>query len=390
MTSLFSTSRLGVGARRIAVAARLASMAALLSAAALVGNPAAASEAAPEPHRLRVVGGLAGITQHVRFELPFWTRELEQLSGGRLTATVHPFDRSGLRGQDMLQLMRLGVVPFGTALLALVSGDEPELNAVDLPGLNPDLATLKRTVDAYRPHLAGLLRKRYDVELLGIYTYPAQVVYCRRAFTGLADLAGRRVRTSSVSQSEMLERLGATPVIVPFAEIVGSVSRGMVDCAVTGTLSGNEIGLTDVTTHMHAMAISWGLSIFGANSAAWEAMPPDLREVMRKGIAGLEARIWASADQDTVNGIACNAGRMACASGRAARLAIVPVTPEDNAVRQRILRDAVLPRWIERCGPDCADVWDRTLAPLHGIFLGSRPVTAMEGAGRPGVQPVGQ
>jgi TRAP-type C4-dicarboxylate transport system substrate-binding protein len=390
MTSLFSASRLGLGSRLAAAAARLAIMAALVSAAAWIASPAAASEAPPKQHHLRVVGGLAGVTQHVRFEVPFWTRELEQLSGGRLTATVHPFDRSGLRGQDMLQLMRLGVVPFGTALLALVSGDEPELNAVDLPGLNPDLATLKRNVDVYRPHLAGLLRKRYDVELLGIYTYPAQVVYCRRAFTGLADFAGRRVRTSSVSQSEMFERLGATPVIVPFAEMVGSISRGMVDCAVTGTLSGNEIGLTDVTTHMHAMAISWGLSIFAANSAAWDAIPPDLQDVMRRGIAGLEERIWASADQDTENGIACNAGRMACSSGRTARLTIVPVTPEDDAVRQRILKEAVLPRWIERCGPDCADVWDRTLAPLHDVFLGKQRMTGIEGASRPGVQPVGQ
>lgn len=390
MASLFSTSRLGAGARRVAVAARFASAAALISAAAWVANPAVAGDVAPKQHQLRVVGGLAGVTQHVRFELPFWTQELEQLSGGRLTATVHPFDRSGLRGQDMLQLIRLGVVPFGTALLSLVSGDEPELNAVDLPGLNPDIGTLKRTVDAYRPHLARVLQERYDVELLGIYTYPAQVIYCRRPFAGLTDLAGRRVRTSSVSQSEMFERLGATPVIVPFAEMVGSISRGAVDCAVTGTLSGNEIGLTDVTTHMHTMAISWGLSFFGANSAAWDAIPPDLRDVMRQGIAGLEQRIWAAAEQDTDNGIACNAGGMACPSGRAARLAIVPITPEDDAIRQRIVKEAVLPRWIERCGPDCLDVWDRTLAPVHGIFLGKRPVTVSEGAGRPAVKPVGQ
>jgi len=390
MASLSSTSRLGAGARWIAVAVRLASAAALLSAAAWVANPAVAGDVAPEQHQLRVVGGLAGVTQHVRFEIPFWTQELVQLSGGRLTATVHPFDRSGLRGQDMLQLIRLGTVPFGTALLSLVSGDEPELNAVDLPGLNPDIATLKRTVDAYRPHLARVLQERYDVELLGIYTYPAQVIYCRRPFARLADLAGLRVRTSSVSQSEMFERLGAAPVIVPFAEVVGSISRGAVDCAVTGTLSGNEIGLTDVTTHMHTMAISWGLSFFGANSAAWDAIPPDLRDVMRQGIAGLEERIWAAAEQDTDNGIACNAGAMVCPSGRAARLAIVPITPEDDTIRQRIVKEAVLPRWIKRCGPDCADVWDRTLAPVHGIFLGKRPVTVSEGMGRPAVKPVGQ
>lgn len=369
---------------------RLAAKLAVLLAVLGLATTARAGDVAPEPHRLRVVGGLAGVSQHVRFEVPFWTRELEQLSGGRMTATVHPFDRSGLRGQDMLQLMRLGVVPFGTAILGVVSGDEPELNAVDLPGLNPNLATLKRTVGSYRPHLARVLRERYDVELLGIYTYPAQVIFCRQGFRGLGDLAGRRVRTSSVSQSEMFERLGAIPVLVPFAEIVASMSKGTVDCAVTGTLSGNEIGLAEVTTHMHNMAISWGLSVFAANSAAWEALPADLRDVLRQGVASLEERIWAAADLDTELGIACNAGRTVCPNGRVARLTIVPASAEDDAVRRRLLKNAVLPRWVERCGAECATIWNGTLAAVHEIVLDDRAVKVNGRAGRSPEQRLGQ
>ena len=180
-----------------------------------------------------------------------------------------PFDRSGIRGQEMLQLMRLGVVSFGTVLLALAAADEPELNAVDLPLLNPDLATLRETERRWRPRLEELLRERYGVKLLAVYTYPAQVTFCRRPFSGLADLAGRRIRTSSVGQSEMVAALGAIPVVTPFAEIASAIRSGVVECAITGTLSGNAIGLYDVTTHVHAMAITWGISFFGANRTAW-------------------------------------------------------------------------------------------------------------------------
>ena len=158
-----------------------------------------------------------------------------------------PFDRSGIRGQEMLQLMRLGVVPFGTILLALASADEPELNALDLPMLNPDIATLRRTVTLWRPRIETLLRERYGIRLLAVYTYPAQVMFCQQAFTGLGDLAGRRVRVSSVGQSELIEALGATPVVTPFAEIVPAIRGGVVQCAITGTLSGNAIGVHEVT-----------------------------------------------------------------------------------------------------------------------------------------------
>ena len=128
-----------------------------------------------------------------------------------------------------------------------------------------------------------MLREKFGIELLAIYTYPAQVLFCTKPFTGLSDLSGRRVRTSSVGQSEMMTALGAVPALVPFAEIVNATRTGAVDCAITGTLSGNEVGLSNVTSYIYPMAISWGLSFFGANVAAWEALPPDLRALLRRG-----------------------------------------------------------------------------------------------------------
>ena len=49
----------------------------------------------------------------------------------------------------MLNLMRLGVIPFGTALLSQVSNEYPELGTPDIAGLNPDMPTMRRVVAAY-------------------------------------------------------------------------------------------------------------------------------------------------------------------------------------------------------------------------------------------------
>lgn len=344
----------------------------LAATALLLGSLLPAASGAAEPVRIKVVGGLAGVNQFTQHEEPFWTRTIGEISGGRIEATIHPFDRSGLRGQDMLQLMELGVVTFGTALVSVTSGEEPELSAIDLPALNPDIRTLRTSVAAYRSHLRAVLKERYGVELLAVYAYPSQVIYCAKPFRGLDDLAGRRVRTSSVGQSELVSALGGFPVITPFSETAGAVAAGVVDCAITGTLSGYEIGLPEVTTHVHSMAVSWGTSFFGANLAAWEALPPDLQEVVRAGLEGLEARIWEAADQDTARGLACNAGSGACQPKRKASMTIVPVSQADEAKRRRLLAETVLPKWIERCGPACADVWRATLGPALGIELSGR------------------
>lgn len=319
------------------------------------------------PVRLAIVGGLAGVSQYTRLEQPFWESEIGRLSQGRITATIRPLDAGALRGQEMLQLMRLGVVPMGTALLAVVAGDEPELNAIDLPALNPDMATLRQTVARFRDHLAAVLRERYDITLLGVYTYPAQVLFCARPFTGLADLHGRRVRTSSVGQSELVTALGAVAVLLPFNETVPALRDGIADCAITGTLSGYEVGLPAVTTHVHAMALSWGVSIFAANRPYWDSLPADVRATIEQGVGDLERRIWAQAEADTLKGLACNTGRQPCGPPLTRPMTVVPASPEDQQRRRRLLAGTVLPRWIERCGGDCLAAWSRYLQPLHGV-----------------------
>ncbi|WP_338146427.1 TRAP transporter substrate-binding protein [Neoroseomonas alkaliterrae] len=325
-----------------------------------------AQSPAQGPLRLKIVGGLADVSQYVRYEEPFW-RRLEETSGGRLQAEIAPFDRSGIRAQEMLALMRLGVVPFGTALLAIVSTEEPEFNAVDLPIVNPDMASLRRSLALYRPHLEALLAERYDVELLAVYTYPAQVVFCRSPFNGLTDLAGRRIRTSSVGQSEMFAALGARPIVIPFGETLAAIRSGVVECAVTGTLSANAIGLHEVTTHMHSMAITWGLSVFGANKAVWNGMPDWARTLLRAELANLERQIWDAAEVETVQGIACNAGRPTCTGGRRGSMTVVPVSEADQQRRIRLLTETVLPGWVRRCGEPCVEAWNTYLAPTLGV-----------------------
>ena len=322
---------------------------------------------AEEPIRMRIVGGLADVSQYLRYEEPFWREGISRATNGRIVAEIAPFDRSGIRGQEMLSLMRLGVVSFGTALLAVVSTEEPEFNAIDLPAVNPDIAALRRSVAAFRGHLTETLRDRYDVELIGVYVYPAQVVFCRRPFSSLADLSGRRIRTSSVGQSEMFAALGATPVVIPFAEIVSAIRSGVVECAVTGTLSGNDIGLHEVTTHVHSMAITWGLSIFGANLGTWNALPEWARDTIRTEVAKLEADIWDAADRETGEGLACNAGQPSCRNGRRGNMVIVPVSETDEQRRRQLLTDSILPGWVRRCGTECVDAWNKTLAPVLGI-----------------------
>jgi TRAP-type C4-dicarboxylate transport system substrate-binding protein len=320
-----------------------------------------------EPLKLRVVGGLAGLNQYTRNEAPFWTTQLKQLSGGKYTAEIVPFDRAGIRGQELLSMVRLGTVPFGTLLLSQAAPRDAEMAASDLAGLNPDAASLRRTVAAFRPRLEALLRERHGAELLAVYAYPAQVLFCSKPLASLGGLRGRTVRTSSATQADWVDSLGGKAVQIPFADIVANVRAGNVDCAITGTMSGNTIGLHQVTSHIHTMAISWGLSVFVAHGATWRALPEDLRVLLKRELPRLERDIWMESERETEQGIACNVGEASCRGGSPGQMTAVRPGPDDQVMRRDILKSTVLPRWLQRCGGACGDSWNRYLAPLVGI-----------------------
>ena len=343
--------------------ARLAGLG--LLAAVACGMPAAAD--VPPPLQLHVVGGLGSLNQFTRHEKPFWETELAKLSGGRYTAEIVPFDRAGIRSQEVLTLVQLGAVPFADTPVSGGITKDPELTAPDLAGLNPDMATMRRSVAAFRPYLETMMRERYGIEVLAVYVYPAQVVFCKKPFAGLKGLAGMRVRTSGPAQSDWIEALGGKPVTTGFGDIVPYLNRDELDCAITGTMSGNTIGLDKVTTHLHPMAVSWGLSLFAANGAAWNALPADLKALLKRELPRVEREVWDESERETADGVACDVGAPECKAGRSGHMTLVPSSAADEKLRREIFSSTVLPRWLQRCGPQCAAIWNRTIAHSAGI-----------------------
>ncbi|WP_241524858.1 hypothetical protein [Simplicispira metamorpha] len=183
----------------------------------------------------------------------------------------------------------------------------------------------------------------------------------------LTDLVGRRVRVSSSGQADFVEALGAMAVFTDFSQVAASMQSGAVDCAVTGTLSGNTLGLHRLSTHLYPMPLTWGLAIFAANRRAWEGLPPDLRTLLRRELPRLEASIWEAAQRDTAEGIACNTGARTCAPEQRGDMALVPVSAQDDRQRQTLFATVVLPRWLQRCGRSCAQVWNQTIGPARGL-----------------------
>ncbi|MFA7475284.1 MAG: TRAP transporter substrate-binding protein DctP, partial [Castellaniella sp.] len=176
--------------------------------------------------QIQVAGALSNLTLYQNFEQPFWTKTVPELSNGQVTATIKGFNEMGLKGPEMLRLMSQGVIPVGTSTLAYFASDNPINEAIDLAGLAPTAAIAKQVTDAYKPAYEAFYDKQ-NIKVLGFSSYPAQVLFCNGAMNGLADLKGKKVRTSSRTQAEFVEAFGGSSVTLPFGEVVPALQNGV-------------------------------------------------------------------------------------------------------------------------------------------------------------------
>ncbi|HYM72531.1 MAG TPA: TRAP transporter substrate-binding protein [Stellaceae bacterium] len=339
----------------------------LIALPVLIALPARADEL-PSLH-LKVVGGLGQTIQFKNFEEPFWSKQLAERSGGRITAEVTPWDQFGIKGAELLQFTRLGAIAISTVSLSQISSEDPEAAAVDLAGLNSDIPTLRHSIKEYLPTLREVYRSRYGLELLAIWSYPAQVIFCNKPITSLADLKGVNVRVASGMHADFINGLGGVGITIPFDRLMDALNKHVADCAITGAMSGYRVGLQNATTHLDPVTVSWGPYVLFANRAAWLRFDPKVRDFLTAQIDELGDRLWDAADRENQEGIACLTGVGTCTAGPPGHMTLVPVTAEDRKLMRQSFTDVVSPRWSERCGAECVANWNNTIGRLFNITV---------------------
>lgn len=333
--------------------------------AAALGFAAASmgSAVAQAPINLRAIAYTSNLYLWSEVEKPFYETQLVPATGGRVRIEATPHDLAGMRGTELLGLLQNGTLAIASANVSYMAGDDPRFEGIDLAGFALTVADARKATDAYRPVLARLMEQKFNTRLLGLGPLPSQVFWCRSAITGVADLRGRKVRVFNATLSDFVNGAGGTTVTMPFVEVIPALQRGLADCAVTGTTSGNFARWPEVTTHLYPMIVGWSMVFWAANNDLWRRLPPDVRTSLEGAYRQLEDRSWAVQEQMDGLGIRCSTGQAPCEHPQAMRasMTLVPVSAADMAVHARILRENVLPRWAARCGRPCVEEWNGTV-----------------------------
>jgi TRAP-type C4-dicarboxylate transport system substrate-binding protein len=221
--------------------------------------------------------------------------------------------------------------------------------------------------DAYRPVLDRQMQKNWGSKLMAFGSSPPQVFWCREKINGLNDLRGKKIRVFNPSMRDFLAGINATAVSLAFAEVVPALNNGVVDCAVTGSLSGNTAGWPEVTKSLYPMSVGWSIIVFAANAKNWDRLDPRLQSFLLEQFKYFEDEMWNLNRKATAEAENCNTNKQPCTLGKPANMTIVPVKQEEMEMHKKLVEGAVLAGWAKRCGPDCATEWNDTVGKTLGL-----------------------
>ena len=339
---------------------------AALAAAFMLATSAAQAQDLPK-QSFKVVGTFGNLTNWIKVEQPFWTKDVPDASKGQVTAQVQSQTELGLKGNEIMRLLKLGLFDFAHALPIYVAED-PTLEAVDIAGVAKDFATARKITEVYAATLDDTASKKYGAKILNYYSFPAQMIYCNSAIKSVDDIKGKKVRVQGVSQGDLVEALGGTSVTIPFAEVVPALQRGTVDCGITGTMPAYKAGWHEVVTHVLVMPVGFTIAFTAVSLNTWNKMDAKTKEFFTAQSKVFTDKAWKTIEDENDMGLVCTTGQGGtCSEGKPGKLVRVDPSEADLKTREKALNEVVLKRWAKRCGNDCAKTWNDSVGKLVSL-----------------------
>jgi TRAP-type mannitol/chloroaromatic compound transport system substrate-binding protein len=244
--------------------------------------------------------------QHKTAEI--WAKDIEKISGGRMKIDLFATDEI-VPAFEVFNAVQRGTLDAGHTWAGYVIGKYP---AATLFAATPAFFDL---LGYWTWMMAGGGKELWQ-ETYGnaLKVFPAGMLFAEgggwanKKITKLSDFKGLKYRTVLI-WGQILSEAGASVVTLPAGEIVPSLQRGTLDAAEFST------PVTDLPLGFHEVAKYWyfpglhqiaGFVELLVNNKKWEALPPDLKEVVKAANNNQMANalpFWLTADAEAVQKI---------------------------------------------------------------------------------------
>lgn len=315
---------------------------------------------------IKAVGTWGYFTNYQKHEGPFWNEQIAEKSQGQIIGEIAPQNELNLRGFEIMRLVKNGVFDFAFGLPGYVAPESAIFEGADLSSLSQNINEQRQVASAYFPTMARAFDEKYNAKLMMLYPFPSQMIWCRQRINRIEDLKGKRIRVYLTTLGDFVEGVGATPVSVPFHDVAHALEKGVVDCVITGTMSAYTGQLYKVASYGFTLRVGWGLAFGAISKGKWQRLSPENQQLLQHELERLNQDMWQETATEDAIALAC-LSQGPCPIGEVGNMTLTHPSQQDLLTRDRIAEQIILPRWAERCGPECAANWNRTVGKVLGL-----------------------
>jgi TRAP-type C4-dicarboxylate transport system substrate-binding protein len=236
--------------------------------------------------------------------LVMWSDDLEKQSAGRLKLRIYPAGQLGGGPNRQFDAARNGVVDMAFSLHGATPGRYSMTELASLPFAAPSAGN-KSTVTSRRlSELAPeyLAKEHEGLRILWMAVTPPLMFHSKTPIRTIADFKGKRIRYAGVQFKNIIDSLGAVPLLVPPQETQDGLAKGIIDAATFPYEGAASFDIATVAKYTLEPGVSSATFALVMNPAKYASLPDDLKALIDK-TAGPEAAtgygaMWDQAENE--------------------------------------------------------------------------------------------
>lgn len=289
-----------------------------------------------------------------------WAKNMEEATNGKIRITIYP-SQTLHRTADALSALKSGVTDINTCALAMFTGMFDLTEVLFLPFLStkePNAERYARTIQELYDTTPEIQEEftRGDLKVLHLSALESYSIATRnKPIHKLEDIKGLKIRCSGLVPSEVVERLGATPVHIEIQDMYDACSKGVIDGALITRDMMASYNLHQVLPYW-TKAPLW-VSIVGGwmDKDRFERLPSDVQEQIM-----------------SANGLKASVARAEAMYGPNAEKYFEDIQKRDNKfITWYTLTEEEILRWREVAGKP---IWDKWVAEKEAKGLPAKAI----------------
>ncbi len=200
----------------------------------------------------------------------------------------------------------------------------------------------------------------YGVYCLGGAVWGMEVIPSKRPISKVDDFKGVKIRVAPGIVTMLMEKLGASAVVLPPTEIYSALDKGVLDATdYSGPSVNMSYGFHKIAKYFNYPGIhSMPLGVITVNKKEYEKLPDDIKGILESSIHSWHSDVHQTMAVDDINAV-----KKMTAEG-----AVVTVWTE---AERKKLREIAVQVWTEfaKKGPDCEPILQSHLKWMKELGL---------------------